>query len=60
MRDLEKAKKSVPPSFTNTTNIQKTMSEISFIDGLLLGSGSLLLLGAGGYYIYGELVKKSK
>jgi Erv1 / Alr family len=60
MRDLEKAKKSVPPSFTNTTSIQKTMSEISFIDGLLLGSGSLLLLGAGGYYLYGELVKKSK
>ena len=70
MRNLEKAKKSVPPSHTNTNSEKKDdtlgpiISQISlngftFIDGLLLGTGSALVLGAGAYYLYTEGIRKT-
>jgi Erv1 / Alr family len=60
MRNLEKAKKSVPPSFTTSSGIAKTMADVSFIDGLLLGTGVCLILGAGAQYAYTELMRKGK
>jgi len=60
MRNLEKAKKSVPPSFTTSSGIAKTMADVSFIDGLLLGTGVCLILGAGAHYAYTELMRKGK
>ena len=60
MRDLEKAKKAVPPSFTTSNTIAKQIHDFSFVDGLLLGTGSALVLGAGVYYLLTEGVKKSK
>lgn len=60
MRDLEKAKKAVPPSFTTSNTIAKQIHDFSFVDGLLLGTGSALVLGAGLYYMCTEGVKKSK
>jgi hypothetical protein len=60
MRDLEKAKKAVPPSFTTSNTIAKQIHDFSFVDGLLLGTGSALVLGAGLYYMCTEGVKKTK
>uniref|UniRef100_A0A6C0KZR4 thiol oxidase n=1 Tax=viral metagenome TaxID=1070528 RepID=A0A6C0KZR4_9ZZZZ len=60
MRDLEKAKKAVPPSFTTSNTIATQIHDFSFVDGLLLGTGSALVLGAGLYYMCTEGVKKSK
>ena len=60
MRDLEKAKKAVPPSFTTSNTIAKQIHDFSFVDGLLLGTGSALVLGAGLYYMCTEGIKKSK
>ena len=65
MRNLEKAKRSIPPSHTNN-NVPKIrkpqfiMPELNVIDGFLLGTGSLLLVGSGLYYLYTEGFKKSK
>jgi FAD-linked sulfhydryl oxidase len=60
MRNLEKAKKSVPPSFTSSNSAANTLSHLQFIDGLLLGTGMILVLGAGGYYLYTEGIRKAK
>ena len=70
MRNLEKAKKSVPPSLTNTNTEKKedslspimdkiSLNGFTFIDGLLLGTGSALVLGAGAYYLYTEGIRKT-
>ena len=63
MRDLEKSKKPNPPAFNNT-NLAKCkngiFTELSFVDGLLLGTGSALVVGAGIYYLYNEVVRKTK
>lgn len=67
MRNLEKAKKSVPPSLTNTNTEKRetvlgpiiSLNGFTFIDGLLLGTGGALVLGAGAYYLYTEGIRKS-
>lgn len=62
MRNLEKAKRSIPPSHTNT-NLPKTRRpsngfQLTAIDGFLLGTGVVLLAGSGLYYLYTEGFKK--
>jgi hypothetical protein len=61
MRNLEKAKRSIPPSHTNSNkpraNLFKT-SDFTALDGLLLGTGTVLLAGVGLYYIYTEGLKR--
>jgi len=62
MRNLEKAKRSIPPSHTNT-NINKEkrqQNDFGVIDGALLGTGLVLVLGSGLYYIYTEGFRKPK
>jgi hypothetical protein len=63
MQNLEKAKKSVPPSHTND-NLPKAFpgfeSGLNVIDGLLLGTGVTMVTGAGLYYLYTEVLRKSK
>jgi hypothetical protein len=62
MRNLEKAKRSIPPSHTNT-NVNKEkrqQNEFGVIDGALLGTGLALVLGSGLYYIYTEGFRKPK
>ena len=63
MRNLETAKKSVPPSFHNDNkpvliNAFK-ISDFTIIDGLLLGTGSALIIGSGLYYLYQEHIRKA-
>lgn len=60
MRNLEKAKKSVPPSLHNTNAPKPSFQELSLgaVDGLLLGTGTVLIAGAGIYYLYTEVIRK--
>jgi len=67
MRNLEKSKKSVPPSLTNNNtepkNATNSLSSLNLngftiVDALLLGAGTTLVLGAGAYYLYTEGVRK--
>lgn len=61
MRNLEKAKRSIPPSHTNTNTYKPILKTYGFtaLDGLLLGTGTVLLAGAGLYYIYTEGLKRA-
>ena len=62
MKNLENAKKSVPPSF-HETNIPKIaifdFKKFSLLEGLILGSGITLIAGASVYYLYQETIRKS-
>jgi len=35
------------------------LNGFTFVDGLLLGTGSALVLGAGAYYLYTEGIRKT-
>jgi hypothetical protein len=62
MKNLENAKKSVPPSFheTNIPNIAIfDLKKFSLLEGLILGSGITLIAGASVYYLYQETIRKS-
>ena len=62
MKNLENAKKSVPPSFheTNMPNIAIfDFKKFSLLEGLILGSGITLITGASVYYLYQETIRKS-
>jgi hypothetical protein len=63
MRHLEMSKKGCPPSFNNSNKPgqNKSVSKgFGTIDTVLLGSGALLIGGAAVYYIYNEIIRKSK
>ena len=62
MRDLEKSKKANPPSYTNTNTMKAPpcATDLTFIDGLLLGTGSCLLIGAGLHYLYTGVIRNAK
>lgn len=62
MQNLEKAKKSVPPSF-HENNKPKALafdfSNFTIVDSLLLGTGASLIAGATAYYLYQEGIRKT-
>jgi len=62
MKNLENAKKSVPPSFHETNNPKIAIfdfKKFSLLEGLILGSGITLIAGASVYYLYQETIRKS-
>lgn len=64
MQNLEKAKKSVPPSFHENNKPKHShdtfdLSKFTIIDTILLGSGSTLIAASALYYFYQEGIRKS-
>jgi hypothetical protein len=62
MKNLENAKKSVPPSFHETNKpkeITFDIGDFTIIDKILLGTGTTLIAGAGLYYLYQEFIRKT-
>ena len=63
MQNLEKAKESRPPSHSND-NKPRTQhgfdTSLNIVDGLLLGTGSILVGGVGLYYLYSGVLRKSR
>jgi FAD-linked sulfhydryl oxidase len=61
MRNLEKAKKACPPSHQNTNAPKPSFHELGLtaVDGLLLGTGSVLVMGVAMYYLYTEVIRKN-
>jgi FAD-linked sulfhydryl oxidase len=61
MQNLEKAKESRPPSHTNQpTKSTLHHNRLDAIDGLLLGTGTVLIAGAGLYYLYTEVLRRTR
>jgi hypothetical protein len=60
MRHLEMSKKGCPPSFNNSNAPKLLTYDFNIVDGLLLGTGTVLVVGAGLHYIYNEFIRKSK
>jgi len=60
MRHLEMSKKGCPPSFNNSNAPKIPQYDFNIVDGLLLGTGTVLIAGAGLHYIYNEFIRKSK
>jgi hypothetical protein len=63
MRHLEMSKKGCPPSFNNSNNpikIKPFISDLGPVDAVLLGTGVALVGGTALYYIYNEIIRKSK
>jgi FAD-linked sulfhydryl oxidase len=63
MKNLENAKKSVPPSFHENNKPKGSnllnLTDFTVVDMILLGSGTTLIAGASLYYLYQEVLRKS-
>jgi len=63
MQNLEKAKESRPPSHSNDNQPKPALgydTKLNVVDGLLLGTGTVLVGSVGLYYLYSEVLRKSR
>ena len=63
MQNLEKAKESRPPSHSNDNQPKPHhgfATDLNMVDRLLLGTGTVLVGGVGLYYLYSEVLRKSR